>query len=225
MNEGSDDWLGPRHTPWDIANIKAKSEAYLAKIAAEELRRQQEEARYKNEEARYKNEAELVELLRKLVPVDKSQRKKMTVAQANVNAMILAKKKKQVFFLLSTRMQAELIGCAYATWKKTEFCKKAMETRERLEHAKQNKKTTSRKAEDYNEAVAAKTAQGGDDGLNKLVEDEKAELREKERVARKAKKIAAQKAKETAVLTAQQRAEDDQDPSNPQKRHRAYKRA
>jgi hypothetical protein len=53
----------------------------------------------------------------------------MTVEAANAKAMELAKRMKQDFFLLSIRRQAERIGCAFETWKKTPFYKQAQQKR------------------------------------------------------------------------------------------------
>jgi hypothetical protein len=66
------------------------------------------------------------------VPEGKKARRPMSVEEVNEKAMDLAKKMKDEFFLLSERKQAERIGCAWETWSKTEFYKKAKEKRAKL---------------------------------------------------------------------------------------------
>jgi hypothetical protein len=52
---------------------------------------------------------------------------RMTVAEANEEAMRLAKGKGKSFLFLSERQQAKQIGCSWETWTKTDFYKKAKE--------------------------------------------------------------------------------------------------
>jgi hypothetical protein len=70
-----------------------------------------------------------VELLKAIVPAAKSHRQRMTVQQANEEAMRLARKMRMGFFALSERQQAKLIGCSWVTWKKTLFYVKAKKMR------------------------------------------------------------------------------------------------
>jgi hypothetical protein len=52
---------------------------------------------------------------------------RMTVAEANEEAMRLAKVQGKSFLFLSERQQAKQIGCSWETWTKTDFYKKAKE--------------------------------------------------------------------------------------------------
>jgi hypothetical protein len=60
----------------------------------------------------------------------KEKRPRMTVEEANREAMELVKQLGQAFFALSENEQARRIGCAWKTWSKTEFFKAARKKRE-----------------------------------------------------------------------------------------------
>jgi hypothetical protein len=98
--------------------------------------------------------------------------KRMTHDEANSKAMKLAKKMKKKFFALSRREQAELIGCSFATWKKTEFFK----TAERRRPAKAPRKPSSPKTVSLTNKVEAVTGEGGRDQVLKgLIAEQEAD--------------------------------------------------
>jgi hypothetical protein len=70
------------------------------------------------------------EQVESVVPPDKPAR--MTVEQANRKAMLVARRMKKAFFLLSAREQARQIGCHWQTWTKTTFYAKAQVGKARL---------------------------------------------------------------------------------------------
>src|SRR5262249_45837368 len=61
-----------------------------------------------------------------------AKRSRMTVEEANQEALRVAARMKSAFFLLSEREQARQIGCHWQTWTKTELYKKAQQKRARL---------------------------------------------------------------------------------------------
>jgi hypothetical protein len=100
------------------------------------------------------------------------QANRMSVNQANETAMKRAKKMKRVFFMLSQREQAKLIGCAFGTWKKTQFFAEAQKRRPRAGAAKPSSpKTTS-----FTAKTESVTGEGGkDEVLNQLIADQEAD--------------------------------------------------
>jgi hypothetical protein len=95
----------------------------------------------------------------------------MTAEEANRKAMELVKKMKKVFFALSEREQAKLIGCTWRTWSKTEFYKTAKKKKPRQHPARGAPRTVS-----LSPAMEAVTGEGGrEETLNKLIAEQEAD--------------------------------------------------
>ncbi len=105
-------------------------------------------------------------------PKTPAQRKRITVSEANDKAMTLAKKLKQEFFAMSCRKQAALIGCSFATWKKTTFYKESQKKKTTL---KPNK-SRAPKAESLTREREAVTGEGDRDEVpNSLIAEQRAD--------------------------------------------------
>ena len=96
----------------------------------------------------------------------------MTVGKANEEAMKHARKKRQGFFALSERQQAELIGCSWTTWRKTPFYAEALKKRP----TSKPKKPSSPKAVSLTAEREAVTGEGDrDEVLKQLVAEQEAD--------------------------------------------------
>src|SRR5262245_9003252 len=93
---------------------------------------------------------------------------RMTVGAANEKAMKLAKRLKQVFFLLSGREQARQIGCSWQTWRKTTFYATATKKQgQLLRQAAKRKSPGSRPAVSLTDPLEAVTGEGEPDEVLK----------------------------------------------------------
>jgi hypothetical protein len=101
----------------------------------------------------------------------------MTVADANAKAMELAKKDGKAFFLLSQNEQARRIGCAWATWSKTEFYKTAKKRGEQSHRQAAPKKTSgSPSVVSFTSEMEAVIGEGRrEEMLNKLTAEQNAD--------------------------------------------------
>jgi hypothetical protein len=98
---------------------------------------------------------------------------RMTIAQANDKAKKLAHKMRKGFFALSQRQQAEMIGCSWATWKKTEFYRIA----ETKRPGGKRKRTSTPKTVSLTPLLEAVTGEGDrDEALKQLVAEQEADM-------------------------------------------------
>jgi hypothetical protein len=98
--------------------------------------------------------------------------KRMTVAEANNKAMKLARKLRAAFFELSERQQAEMIGCSWATWHKTDFFQQAQGKR-RLRESRQPSSPETVSLTDGREAATGEGCK--DEVLEELIAQQQAD--------------------------------------------------
>jgi hypothetical protein len=105
-------------------------------------------------------------------------RHRMTVEEANDNAMEQAKKKKKAFFGLSEREQAKRIGCSWQTWSKTDFYRRAVQEGWLSKKRAKGSTAGSRRVIGLTPTLEAAVGEGeGDEVLKQLAADESAEAK------------------------------------------------
>jgi hypothetical protein len=102
----------------------------------------------------------------------KAQRHRMSVEEANAEAMKLARRMRQAFFALSERQQAAQIGCSWKTWTRTRFYTTAQAKRP----GGKRSRPASPKVESLTPALERVTGEGErDEVLQKLTAEHKAD--------------------------------------------------
>jgi hypothetical protein len=105
----------------------------------------------------------------------KGQRTRMSVEDANQEAMAVAGRLGQAFFLLSERKQAKQIGCSWPTWTKTKFYKTAQQKRRKVARRVAGEQgPPTRAAVSLTSSVEAVVGDGErDEVLNRLIDGER----------------------------------------------------
>jgi hypothetical protein len=97
---------------------------------------------------------------------------RLTVAEANNMAMKKAHELGKAFFAMAQRRQAQLIGCSFATWRKTPFFAEA----ETKRPPSTRRKSASPKVESLTADREAVTGEGGkDEVLQNLIAEQEAD--------------------------------------------------
>jgi hypothetical protein len=108
--------------------------------------------------------------------VGKRARRRMTVDQANKEAMKLANRRGADFVRLSQREQAKLIGCSWATWKKTPFFEATQKRRHKISSRASRTRTTGKRPTSLTKKVEEAAVEGGKDQvLNDLIAEQGAD--------------------------------------------------